>query len=429
MNIFEIFCDGKGRINETNMSSILNFMLDPVRPHGYGCASLARFLMPIRHHLEHFSEGEKEGRQWPNSSEINLDKWVKRFVRIELTLEEDFFDDSEDPKPRKRILDSVIRFYDVEVVGSSVQERLSWVLAIENKIAMTSISDPEQLSDEYAFLRASVDKINKKIPIVFVFLTPDPVNGASKESFDSLVMLRSDFKVNYVWKEVQGIDASITSIARSLLNDERAGYINPASSHAELFLRSMIKFISNDFQIETAIDQSNSYDYGMMLSSEQEFWNKWQTDKNGSYLLAKKIYELIKDSLGEFILEENLSDEYELKYRPTATRLAFFFKPCESDIDWNKKKLPNRPVAIFFQGGTSNRRVQIQFERRDGVSLDQFRRGLSPEVLTVFDNVQPLESSSNYTTILVTDNMDFKAVTPLLRAAIKESAISAIGQC
>jgi hypothetical protein len=427
MNIFEIFCDGKGRINETNMSSILNFMLDPVRPHGYGCASLARFLMPIKQRLEKFAELESGARQWPNSSEPNLDKWVKRFSRIELTLEEDFFGDPEEVKPRKRILDSVIRFYDVEVVGNSERERLSWVLAIENKIAMTSFTDSEQLSEEYTFLRTSVDKIDKEIPIVFIFLTPDPVSGTSKEIFDSLVMNGRDLAVNYIWKDVQGVDSSITCVARNLLVDERSGFINPASSHAELFLRSMIKFISNDFQIETPFDQPISNDYGMLLSSEEEFWTRWESEKAGTYQLAKKICKLIDRTLKDYLEEVNLSTKYELKFRPTATRLAYFFQPYDYHVDWHQKKLPNRPVAIFFQGATSNRRVQIQFERRDGVSLDQFRRGLTPEALEAFDLIQPLESSSNYTTVIVSNNLDLNSVIPLLDAALKESANSAIG--
>ncbi len=423
MNIFEIFCDGKGRINETNMSSILNFLLDPVRPHGFGHASLARFLTPIKDQLEQFNRCH-EGLAWSASATSDMDKWVKRFARIDLTLEEDVFEPQEDTKPRKRILDNVIRFYDA-------QQHLSLVIAIENKISLASVTDSKQLSEEYGFLRASIDRINRDIPIVFVFLTPEPVSHASQAIFHALVVRPQDIKVNYCWKsathETAQPQASITWLARALLTAERSGDINPASSHADLFLRSMIKFIANDFQRESVQDEAVSSDNAMSVRPIDEFWDTWRAEKPGTFPLATQLFELIQTTLLQHCEQANLSHVYQLDVRPTTTRLACFYRPLAQDVDVQQKKLPNRPVAIFFEGATSNKRVQLQFERRDGVSLEAFRRGLPDATRLLFDEIQPDESGANYTTLLVPQSTDLVQMGPLLQAAIHEAAQAAIG--
>jgi len=423
MNIFEIFCDGKGRINETNMSSILNFLLDPVRPHGYGYASLARFLRPIQEQLQTLNRSH-EGLVWPTSSLMDMDKWVKRFPRVELSLEEDVYEPQEDTKPRKRILDNVIRFYDA-------QQRLGLVVAIENKITLASVTDPMQLSEEYDFLRAAIDKANKAIPIVFVFLTPEPVSNASQTIFNDLVVKGRDIKVNYCWKnlliESSQPQPSITWVAKSLLAAERSGEINPASSHGDLFLRSMIKFIANDFQQESVLEEDVLGTNGMSVRAIDEFWSKWTHEKPGTYPLACELFELIRTTLLQHCEQTNLTHVYQLDFRPTTTRLACFYRPLTQDVDLQQKKLPNRPVAIFFAGATSNQRIQLQFERRDGVSLEAFRRSLDGPTREVFDEIQPDESGANYTTIHVPKSVNMGHIKSLLQAAIQEAAQAAIG--
>lgn len=350
-------------------------------------------------------------------SDVDLDRWLKRFPRVELTLEEDVYEPQQETRPRKRIIDSIIRFYDA-------QDRLTWVLAIENKIAMSSVTDSMQLTEEYEFLRSSIDN---GIPIVFVFLTPDPINNASQAAFNLLPMKDQDIKVNYIWKHSSENPCSITRVARSLLEDERTGIISPASSHADLFLRSLIKFVANDFQLETPLENYIASDNGMTLSSLDEFWERWKLEKPGTYDLATQLFELIKKTLKSFSEDSKLNKVYELDYRPTITRLAFFFHPLDTDVDLLQKKLPNRPVAIFFSNATSNQRVQLQFERRNGVSLDAFRRDLDEQTKYAFDQVQPDESSSNYTTIYLQRTIDLNTVNLLLVAAIKEAAQAAIG--
>ena len=52
MNIFEIYCAGEGRINETNMSSVLGYLLSPDASHGFGKESLNSFLEPLANEIK-----------------------------------------------------------------------------------------------------------------------------------------------------------------------------------------------------------------------------------------------------------------------------------------------------------------------------------------------------------------------------------------
>jgi hypothetical protein len=165
----------------------------------------------------------------------------------------------------------------------------------------------------------------------------------------------------------------------------------------------------------------------MRLGSLDDFWSTWERDKPESYQLAKQLFEVIETSLNKYCVDTEMSNVYKLDFRPSITRLACFYRPLNQEVDLQQKRLPNRPVAIFFQGYTSKKRVQLQFERREGVSMETFRRSLTDQVRKIFDEFPPDESSSNYSTLLLQTNVDLNVVKPLLDALIKEAAQAAIG--
>ncbi|MBC8176389.1 MAG: PD-(D/E)XK nuclease family protein [Desulfobacteraceae bacterium] len=47
MNIFDVLSQGKGRLNEENLSAILAFLLSPNQTHGLGDIFLRHFLKAI----------------------------------------------------------------------------------------------------------------------------------------------------------------------------------------------------------------------------------------------------------------------------------------------------------------------------------------------------------------------------------------------
>ncbi|MDM5264843.1 PD-(D/E)XK nuclease family protein [Bacillus wiedmannii] len=48
MNIFDALTNGKGRILETNISSLLAYLLDPNQPHGLGNTLIHTFISSLK---------------------------------------------------------------------------------------------------------------------------------------------------------------------------------------------------------------------------------------------------------------------------------------------------------------------------------------------------------------------------------------------
>ena len=66
---------------------------------------------------------------------------------------------------------------------------------------------------------------------------------------------------------------------------EGLGRINPASSHASLMLKSLIKFIDNGFKIKERVFGDEPADNGMTVQEEKAFWNTWSEKKLSTYKL------------------------------------------------------------------------------------------------------------------------------------------------
>lgn len=351
MNIFEIFCAGDGRINEPNMSSALHFLLEPKSPHGLGLSSLAEFLAPISAELALLcSQGHLPNRV----RAFDVRKFMGSFDRIEMTLEETVFNPVNGAAQRSRAIDLTIRCFNGDVAPALV-------IALENKISAGSASDPRQLADEYAFLRAKLDADypqeqgnGARIPIIFVYLTPETPSGASQAQWDALDLpaapqaQHADFKVNYTWKPLiaHAVPAkSITTIAKSLLRKEQDGDISPASSHASLFLRSMIKFIDNDFTNESFdAELTEPVDNAREILTEEEFWAGWQAIKAGSLAFARHLFNLVDADFAAWAQARGIVDTGVVF---TKTRIGFF-------------KGTERPIAILLQNPTTNARIAIE---------------------------------------------------------------------
>jgi hypothetical protein len=354
MNIFEIFCAGDGRINEPNMSSALHFLLSPNAPHGLGISALTEFLAPLH---EDIATLRAPGRSAGRRAMPALRQLLAGFERIEIFLEEKVFNPVDAKDRKHRDIDLVLRCF-------TGDEAPALVIAIENKIAAGSSSDEQQLSQEYAFLRAKIDTEyqrtttdSARTPIVFIYLTPDSLAGPSLAQWSQLTLPESagvtgsDFKVHYTWRDmaVPGPrTASVAGIARTLLRKERDGSISPASSHASLFLRSMIQFIANDFSPERLdpglFDEANN---ARETRTPEQFWTAWADTKPGSRPLAQALHERIQAALTARAQARG-APAPEVKF--TKSRIGFFIGT-------------DRPVAIMMQNGTTNGRVVLQVKQ------------------------------------------------------------------
>jgi len=432
MNIFEIYCAGEGRINEANMSSVLGYLLSPDASHGFGKESLNAFLEPLADEIHSLCDQQKLKLA---GKIFHRKKLAEQLGTVEIEFEEDVYgiSPSKIEIEKRREIDLVIRF-------SGEAEKQKLVIAIENKISDGSSNDCQQLVEEYIFLRSKVDETEgwKDTPIIFVFLTPSLADSGAPQSEKlwsqlaegpfSPTAIHNDIKVNYTWRSQKDdpLEKSITRLALNLLTAEGQGKINPTSSYSSLFLKSLLKFVDNGFRIKEPMFGDESTSNGMTLQEEGTFWKSWYAKKPNTSTLAKEIFTILRSTLTEELLKSNKSDDaLTICTRASTTRMSLFFDDPQNPANLSRKRLRNRPVALFFKGMTSNSRIQVQFERRPWVTVKQFAEGLKDESLAKLI-VQSEPQHSTHTTMLIDVGLTLEKIKPLLVAAASEAAKSVL---
>lgn len=432
MNIFEIFCAGEGRINETNMSSVLGYLLSPDASHGFGKESLNLFLEPLADDIKALCDNQKLKLA---GKFFHPQKLADQLGNVEIKFEEDVYGLSvaSSETIKKREIDLVIRFE-----GPADKQKL--IIAIENKISDGSSTDVYQLEEEYKFLREETDEIEgwKDTPIIFVFLTPKLANSGSTQSkklWDQLKFLpcnpeaqHQDFRVNYIWRaeNKESHQRSITQLALNLLEAEGRGRINPASSYASLMLKSLIKFIDNGFRIKEQVFGEEPAGNAMTLQEEEEFWSTWREKRESTSKLARDSFQVLCTTLQRQLgLSSKLEGEFVVRIRASTTRISLFFDDLQNPVNLKQKKLSNRPVALFFKGLSTNSKIQVQFERRPWVTAKQFAESLKDETLVKLV-VQTEPQHSTHTTMFIDMDLPFEKMEPLLVAAATEAAKSVL---
>jgi len=413
MNIFEILSYGDGRVHEAQMSSVLGFLFDPHAPHGYKTTPLAQFVGS-------FGEVAKSALFAAALRQIeDIPLWISSFTRIDLKLEE-IVRDSGGSKKRKD-LDLVVRFYK--------NDQLKLVILIENKINDgAAVGRPNQLNDEYNFLRKAIDdevvvngQTGARVPLIFIYLTPEKIDQPGMSA--SLLQWRSlelpekssaeqlDFKLNYSWKMDRTVpeetsargDMSVESLLLVILDLERAAKINPASSHADLILRSLIKFIRNNFKAEdTDYDDWTIRENGFQPNTNQEFWNKWSGNKLGSYQFATDLVAAMAAYATQKIVERNLSNIYTVKPFTSKLRLNLCLDHRDYPYLEERRSPPGRLLNLRFDGQTSQSKIDVTFDRREGLDYEDFFANLCNETKSWFEasDVTMSDASGGNRTIL-----------------------------
>jgi len=376
--MFEIFCEGDGRINEANMSSALHFLLNPKAPHGFGVTSLEEFLSPITNKLEIMCSQ----RHVINPYRIfELGSFLRSFHRVEFNLEEKVFNPNfEVGQKNNRDIDLVIKFF-----SDLDSNQPSFIIAIENKISEDAASE-DQIAEEYQFLREKLDtdypstEAVSQVPVIFIYLTPKALDRKTNAAWSRLLLPTSpsetgrDFKVHYSWQRIEFNNrASIVDLATSLLKKEQSGGINPVSSYSSLFLRSMLNFIRNDFRTELRKYQEES-DKAPIAQMREEvtqdaFWLDWKNSKEESLSYAKMLYTITSD---------RLLDCFNTVPRFSKTRVAFYVENT-------------RYCAILLQGKTTKGRVEIHIRKNEGRPITEELQNICEmngiEVADVYSNI------------------------------------------
>ena len=188
MNIFEVLSQGKGSINEENISSFLAYLLDPNEDHGLYTEFLERFLAQL---------GLK-------SSEIDSDNFD---ITLEFPVKTD----------KKYYIDLIF-------------ETNNYIIAIENKI-LESSKRKNQLQNEYDGLKESefYKEIGRK-PIIMVSLSP-------KNTDEDIRQEENDCLKELAWQEV-------LDILIKILEDENKCKINPINEYTKHTIKAFINFMN-----------------------------------------------------------------------------------------------------------------------------------------------------------------------------------------
>ncbi len=246
MNIFEILNNGRGCINEENISSFLAYLLDPNEDHGLGSVFLEKFLNDLK-----ISEGEIK------TTDIN-----KIDIKLEYLVN----------SPAKRYIDLVF-------------ETSEHIIAIENKI-LESSKRSHQLQDEYNGLKSSEDYKNSNKAILMVYLVP---NEDKKENFEPDKNSNDKYQL-LLWKDV-------INTLNKILSEENKCEINPINDYTKHTIKAFISFMNSTiqpkyFSCNEKYYRIFKYSSGKILV-EQEEQNEWKMARPSSKaIIREKLKEL-----------------------------------------------------------------------------------------------------------------------------------------
>ena len=205
MNIFEILSQGKGAINEENVSAFLAYLLNPNETHGVKDIFFRKFIGLL------------------DDSEFSKDDTLK--VR-NIQLEVPFY--SKDKK-HKRIIDILIECHS-ELLGD-------YIIEIENKIDVSAIQD-NQLNEEIKYTRNTYSKKEYDVKhFKFVFLTPN--KDCIKNNKDCCQNKDQCSYTHISWKE------NLIPILEDLLKDESKCKISPINDYVKQTIRAFVCYINN----------------------------------------------------------------------------------------------------------------------------------------------------------------------------------------
>lgn len=224
MNIFNVLSQGKGSLNEENLSAMLAYLLSPNGSHGLGDTFLKRFLKLI----EEKNTDTKKIVQYilSGANQINADVILESPYRI---------------KGHKRYPDIELRIYNHYISGYETTEYCR--IIIENKIKETS-ADVYQLSEEYEAVKKDIkNNESNDINVIMVFVTPKGKHKKLEEEYSKLTdeILDDDNKVWFLWDSEEGND--ITYLIKSILKSEENYEVDPISDYVRHTLKAFIRHI------------------------------------------------------------------------------------------------------------------------------------------------------------------------------------------
>jgi hypothetical protein len=221
MNIFKVLASGKKSFQEETASAILAWFMNPSMEHGLGFSLLSKFVngLSVTNKIEPISE-------LSNKLVPRLRSEPETQVQLSCSLE-----------------------YNVETAFIDIVFGLDdWLLAIEKKIYVKSVSDG-QLSRQYKGLK----KRNPGNKIGMIYVVPieedaEILEPKSEQIFNELSVIDDDFKAIVTWQRNKIENTlSMHDVITEILQDEMVGRTDPIPEYTRHTLKALNAFIANNF--------------------------------------------------------------------------------------------------------------------------------------------------------------------------------------
>lgn len=301
MNIFNVLSQGKGSINEENMSAMLAFLLSDSQTHGLGNVFLKRFLMLISEKANHI---------------VDFNNLVNdKNIKIDVLLESPYLIGN----GRKRIIDIELRIYIKQFNQNINENEFKEVkrICIENKVKHQSV-DVTQFKEEFEGVKNDVQ--DDDIEILMIFLTPGFATEKYEKEYNELnqELLGVHKKVWINWYNEN--DNCITKIITNLLKDEGNAEIDPINEYIRHTLKAFVRHIieTTTVTISKKLGSKDDIEENIRESVEINIENKnyiiemYESGTIRVFNLENQEYEVAKPLLRKIIEEKKLNVNLEL---------------------------------------------------------------------------------------------------------------------
>ncbi len=224
MNIFDVLSQGKGRLNEENLSAMLAFLLSPNQSHGLSDIFL-------RHFLEAIARSCGEENRFSNI--INDAKPI----RADILLESPY-----SLGKKRRVVDIEIRIFKPTFKQPNNKEELTEThrIAIESKIKAQSAS-PKQFKEEFEAILKDIE-VDDQVEVTMVFLTPSNKHKGLSEEYEMLDKntLGPHKKSWLFWSDETDMDNTVIGLIRDILKKESEAEIPPMMEYLRHTLKGFV---------------------------------------------------------------------------------------------------------------------------------------------------------------------------------------------
>lgn len=223
MNIFDVLSQGKGRLNEENMSAMLAFLLSPNQTHGLGDIFLRHFIKAIAQACD---------EEKPFNSILNDADPIQSDILLESAYK---------IGNKRRVVDIEIRIFK-PTFNQSNKEELTEIrrIAIENKIKAQSAST-NQFKEEFEGILNDFEG-DDQIEVTMVFLTPSNKHKGLSEEYETLdeKILGHHKKSWLFWSDETGMDNTVVGLIRDILKKESEAQIPPMTEYLRHTLKAFV---------------------------------------------------------------------------------------------------------------------------------------------------------------------------------------------